>query len=220
MNKIYIINANQLNNEDVFYKYYQKMSDFRKEKINRHKISTDKNRSLAAGILIDNFLKSIGLSEKNIAFEFSKNGKPYFKEPQNIFFNLSHSGDYAICVFSDKEIGCDLENINKGHINIAKRVLTQRELEKLNSFKSGKEKEEIFFRFWTLKESYIKYLGTGLSKSLTSFEIDFDKFDKPFLVFSEQSPSLFFKEISYNNYKIAICTENKNFSTNLNHIEL
>ena len=38
-----------------------------------------------------------------------ENGKPYFVEHRDIYFNLSHSGEYAVCVIGNTENGIDIE---------------------------------------------------------------------------------------------------------------
>ena len=61
-------------------------------------------------------------------------GKPYFKEIPGIRFNLSHSGDYIACAFSDLEIGLDLQICSAPHLSvmrIAKRFFTGQEYEAL-----------------------------------------------------------------------------------------
>ena len=36
-------------------------------------------------------------------------GKPFIVGVENVFFNISHSGDYVVCSVSDREIGIDIE---------------------------------------------------------------------------------------------------------------
>ena len=46
------------------------------------------------------------------------------------------------------------------------------EQEYIFSVKNDAEKAARFTEIWTLKESYLKYLGCGLSQSLESFAVD------------------------------------------------
>jgi len=169
MLQLKIFNIDKLNNEDLFYAYYSDMSSVRKNKIDRCRQENDKKRSLGVGILIDEFLQGYNLREKDIEYRTNESGKPYFEE---FYFNASHSGKYAVCAFSDKEVGCDIEVSGKKNLCVAKRFFTEEE----QNYIFNKSIEDViankrFVRLWTLKESYLKYLGVGLTKSLSSFSI-------------------------------------------------
>jgi len=97
----------------------------------------------------------------DLAFSFGSHGKPYLANHKDIFFNLSHAGERAMCVLSDVEVGCDVEKVRKGKTAIAERFFHKDELRMLASLPNEDEKDELFFRFWTLKESLIKASGDG-----------------------------------------------------------
>lgn len=88
-----------------------------------------------------------------------ENGKPYFSEYRNIYFNISHSGDMAVCALGGMELGVDIERMRAVKEGMIRRVLTGREREWLTR---SADKEEAFIRLWTLKESYVKATGEGL----------------------------------------------------------
>jgi len=87
-----------------------------------------------------------------------------------ICFNLSHANGLTSCaVVLDHEIGIDVEDsIRKIDINIADRFFSRQESEYLGQTRE-KDKKNVFFDFWTLKESYIKAKGKGLSIPLDKF---------------------------------------------------
>lgn len=39
---------------------------------------------------------------------------------------------------------------------------------------AGDAQDELFFRYWSVKESFLKYTGSGLSSPLSGFEVRFD----------------------------------------------
>lgn len=166
MLKLRIFNSDKLNNEETFWEYYEQMPPERKRKIDKCMQSDDKKCSLAAGILIQEFLNENNYKGDCVDYKVNEKGKPYF---DGICFNVSHSGRYAVCVFSDREAGCDIELLNVKNLRVAERYFT--ESEKAFIFGQGSEDSmnERFVRLWTLKESYLKYFGTGLSKPLSSF---------------------------------------------------
>lgn len=141
------------------------------KKIKRYKFKNDKILSLGAAILLDIGLKRIG--ERNIKIIHNDYGKPYFKDFEKINFNISHSGEYVVCCFSDKEIGVDIEKIRNHNIEIAKSFFCETEFNYIKKF-NGYEQSKAFLRLWTMKESYVKKIGVGLHMPLNKFEIKLD----------------------------------------------
>ena len=100
---------------------------------------------------------------------YGENGKPYFKD-SDIHFNISHSGDYVVCALSPFETGCDIEKKSENGLKVAGRF-AKREYDDIMSKKTDEEKTELFYRYWTLKEGYMKATGLGMRLALDSFEI-------------------------------------------------
>lgn len=93
-------------------------------------------------------------------------GKPFCD--CKIHFNISHSGDYALCGFSKNNIGLDIECINADYVNIAYDFFPKEEALEIEML--GKEQQAICFtEMWVRKESFIKAIGKGLSMDLRSF---------------------------------------------------
>ncbi len=166
--KIYALNSSVFDDESLFYKKYNMMSEYRKKKINSHKQPEDKKLSLAAGVLTDIGLSEFSLNERNMHYCENKNGKPYLRDYKDIFFSLSHSGKWALAVFSDEETGCDIQEIKDINLNIANRFFTENERDYING---SEDKTDSFFEVWVRKESLIKALGTGFSAPFNSFDV-------------------------------------------------
>ena len=120
-------------------------------------------KSLGAGIIIRTILKENGLSENNI--KYTENEKPI---ADNCYFNISHAGDYVVGVSFDREVGCDIEKIVDAPLEIADRFFYSGEAEYIAA---SEDKNRAFFKLWTLKESYMKMTGRGMSIPLDSFEV-------------------------------------------------
>jgi len=123
-------------------------------------------------------LLSYGLfKEKGIIYEDEpviKNpwGKPSMQNHPEIRYNISHSGNCIACVISDKyEVGIDVEKVRSFNPYAAKKICTSWELERIYS---DSDPNREFFRIWTLKESYTKAIGKGLSYPMkdVNFVID------------------------------------------------
>ena len=100
-------------------------------------------------------------------------GKPSLAEHPEIQYNLSHGDGIAACIVGEKECGIDCERVRTYHVNVVKRVFSEAEKALIENMEES-EKDLLFFRLWTLKESYIKALGTGLSYPLTKAEFILD----------------------------------------------
>lgn len=152
----------------------QKVSSDRREKILRMRNEAAKLRSLAAGNLLHYALcEKLGLSfehTKPFSIGYGEKGKPYLTEYPGIHFNLSHSGDYVCCAVGDMPVGVDIQEKVKVHEKLAERFFTPADQRMLSEC-GEEERQALFFRMWSIKESYLKLTGEGLSGGLAEFEI-------------------------------------------------
>lgn len=232
MLEIYAYDIRNLLNKNEYETRLANASSCRKEKINKCTLQQKALENLAAAAVIDEAVKQFGLREKQINYGFGEVGKPYIKSVckdadsfanniKNIHFNISHSGDYAVCVVSDREVGIDIQKIEKPNLQVAKRFFAKKEYEYILNQPDEKSKTEAFYRIWTLKESFVKAVGVGINLPFDSFEFDMSE-EKVCLkqitggkeVFDEISYS--FKEVSLSQthiigkredelYKMAVC---------------
>lgn len=198
--KLYRININDLDDPQQNKGLLESVGVERRKKILRYYMSEDRKRSLGAGIIIEQILKENGLSEDHL--KYSENGKPV---ADNLFFNVSHAGDYVVGVSSDCDVGCDIEKNIDAPIEIAEHYFNQSEIEYI---KSESDKNKAFFTLWTLKESYMKMTGMGMSLPLDSFEII--KTEKGFILGRSQEKHGFFKTIEFDDHIFSICSEKEN----------
>lgn len=105
----------------------------------------------------------LGISPSLVKLGRRKKGKPYSIDDPGLYFNMSNSGEFVAIVFSrDSEVGIDIEKIRPIHDldEMIAKNFTRREIK----FITAKPEEKIsrFFRFWTIKESYLKAIGEGM----------------------------------------------------------
>jgi phosphopantetheine--protein transferase-like protein len=86
-------------------------------------------------------------------------GKPDFEGPYH--FSLSHGKTLAVAALADRPVGVDVEFLRPCHPRLADRVLCATERKALDE---AHDRDETLLRFWTLKEAYVKLLGTGLQR--------------------------------------------------------
>lgn len=135
-------------------------------------------RRLISSLLIRRIIRDeLNIPETNITFTYNKYGKPFLNESDFFHFNISHSGDWIVCVIDKHEIGVDIEKIQPIDLDIAKEFFSSQEYNYIMS-KPFNERTYAFYEIWTLKESYLKAIGKGLSIPLKSFTIkkENDKF--------------------------------------------
>lgn len=106
----------------------------------------------------------------------SKNeyGKPYLSAHPDIFFNISHTDNFVVCGFAEREIGIDAEIIGTYPAAVFRKVFTADEVALIENAPDENRQQEMFARLWTLKESRIKEAGMGFSMSPVDFSFDID----------------------------------------------
>ena len=129
----------------------------------------------------------------HIKLAYNKFGKPHLasSEASEVAFSISHSGDRALIAFTARgSIGVDLEyccrQSAEDYRDIAQRFFAPEEIELLFQLPITEQKRA-FFDCWTLKESFIKAVGKGLSLSLQSFAVHFPPWGKGELIRPKQS---------------------------------
>ena len=172
---LYIAGIDEIPNDD----FTEAISEYRLKKAKNYKNEDDRKLSILSSLLLDKALKKHDLSERDMKYTFNAYGKPYFANAEDLHFSISHSGEYAMVVLSDKEIGCDIQQIKNINLSIADRFFTAEERKYVKC-------TENFFRIWTLKESFIKAIGKGLALPLNSFSIKGLDSDKPYCEYNRE----------------------------------
>ncbi len=177
----------------------------------------DKIRALIGEILIRTLVaEKLNISNNHIIFKKNQYGKPYLKEHPEFSFNISHSGDFVVCAIDDKPVGIDIEQIKHiAYEGIVKSFFSASELDNIAKEDSNVQLSK-FYEIWTLKESYIKCCGQGLSMPLKSFSIDVDQYENIKVIIHHEHKEHTFKSFDVEpDYKMAVCSLNKEISNNI-----
>lgn len=169
--KTYILDTSLLEDSSLFALGMQKVSSFRYSKVEKMKFEDGKRLSLGCGLLLRYALINQG-QDPDLPIALTKYGKPYIQSGSNLQFNLSHSGNRAVCSISNCPVGCDIEMLKSPSLNIAKRFFSSMENKILAGTADPDEKEKLFFKIWTMKESFVKCTGKGLSEDFASFSVN------------------------------------------------
>lgn len=175
----------------------------KRARINKFYHWQDAQRTLLGYSMISYLLtREFGLEKEKICFHFDEYGKPRIEEKE-VFFNLSHAGEWIVCGISHKIIGVDVEQITAIDLTLAERFFAPVEVADL--FQLPRElRDDYFFKLWTLKESYIKAEGRGISIPLNSFW--FQLFQDEIIFSSESTQDWQFKLYNLDrNHQLAVC---------------
>ena len=162
---------------------------------------------------IQRLLTLLGLKTAvyNIETRIGTNGKPYISNHEDICFNMSQSNRMVACAISNREIGIDIEKKDPLiDLKIADTFFINSEYQ---TVKKSENSIDEFFKYWVLKESYMKYTGLGFLLKTETFEIidDEDGFkvrnQNPDL--KEDEDKIKFSFFDLNPYKLAISSEDE-----------
>ncbi len=151
---------------EIYNALYALTDAQRQLRADRYLQFVDKVRCVAAGALLRYAVKrSLGLDTFETGAD--SNGKPFVIGAPDFHFNLSHAGKWVVIACADTPVGIDVEQVdaNKAISSIAGRFYSPDEQDYVL------DSPERFFEVWTAKESYIKYVGTGLKMGLDSFSV-------------------------------------------------
>lgn len=167
---LYTADITPLYDETLYAAAYRLASPARREKTDRYRFLKDKCLSLGAFLLLRHACNTFGFSLENEVITAGDWEKPYFQSGR-AEFSLSHSGERVMCALCDLPVGCDVQQEGPAETDIAKRFFHPEEYAALCACGTEEAKKELFYRFWTLKESFIKCIGRGLSQPLDSFAV-------------------------------------------------
>lgn len=137
-------------------------------------------------------LEKTGKKPLALEYTYGENGKPYFKNyPWH--FNLSHSGEYILCVMSEHEVGVDIQQERPlKDDRIARRFFSEEENRALAACETKQERQKLFYRMWAFKEAYGKLTGQGIAAVLAQCN-------------SESLREYIIEEYQVKDYQIAVC---------------
>ncbi len=107
---------------------------------------------------------------------FGKPGLVPGASTQDLRFNLSHSGELALCAVAvGREVGIDVERMHGGRdlTAIAERFFSPPEAAALRATDEGR-RARAFFKYWTRKEAFVKARGLGLLMPLDQFSVSLE----------------------------------------------
>ena len=164
----------EIHNTEILAAYEKLLTKEEKARQGRFHFERHRRQYLVTRALVRTTLsRYTGVEPRDWRFSTNEYGRPEISAPGGLpllRFNLSHTDGLIACAVVLKwDIGVDVEDMKrKGQtVEIAERFFSPMEVKDLRMLESGKRGR--FFDYWTLKESYIKARGKGLSIPLEQF---------------------------------------------------
>ncbi len=181
---VWFCHPDEITDDATLDEYLSILSNEEREKYQRFHFEKDSHSYLVSHALVRKVLsRYCDVQPEAWRFSFNRHGKPEISssiECPDIKFNLSHADGMSACVVSlNNDCGVDVENIHrKNKLNaVAERMFAEQEA-KIMSACDESEVQKSFFDFWTLREAYVKAVGTGLGGSSKEFYFTISAADK------------------------------------------
>lgn len=182
----YIINCLNIKNitQEEIILFQTVVSESRKRKAGRFVRDADGIRCICGELLLRYSLYQKYERFCEVELCYNRFGKPSLKGIGQMHFNISHSGDWVGIAYGIDEVGLDIEKIDVGEMKFAGidaernpvfwQAFHRDEKLWLRQFNED-ERAKQAIRLWTVKESYLKYIGTGLATAMDSFAVFIDQ---------------------------------------------
>lgn len=164
------------------------------------KLSAVQQSESAYAFLKEKLSDYLKINSEEIEIRKDNKGCPHIVDIENIYISISHTEGLIACAFSDSRVGVDVEKVKPRRKSVEKRVFTENETVLLNN---AENEDKAFFTLWTLKESYLKAIGTGFADNAKT--VEFISIENP--IKADKKDFGFFTEC-FDGYVISVC-ENK-----------
>ena len=168
MIEVYLLNLASRLDEPV-EKFLHYFTARRQENILRYKFTADRNRTLWAELLVRAVIaKKFSRTVEEIQIERDLNGKPYVVDG-SLMISLAHSDNWAACSVGEVPSGVDVEENFSDALTVAENFFTAQEYRQLCKLE-GRTRGEKFLSFWTIKESFVKFIGRGIDDDFAAID--------------------------------------------------
>lgn len=156
---IYLADVKNADANALYEKFKLKLEPRRITRIENCMNDKEKKLIICTGVLLQGVLARFGVSSDAIGY--GPHDKPYIKERGDVFFNISHSGNFVMIAVSGQPIGIDIQKPIPYKEALINSLCAMEERDLL-----GQDLVKQLNRVWAVKESYTKLTGEGSSKSL------------------------------------------------------
>lgn len=168
----------EISDPRLLSRYRELMSEDERRRESGFRFDRDRKCHVVTRALVRTVLsRYAAIAPADWAFSANAYGRPrianHHEDAEGLDFNVSHTrGLIAMAVSRHRELGIDVENVGTPHASpdLADQILSREELEAFSGVPEDRRQRR-FLEYWTLKESYIKARGQGLSIPLDGFSV-------------------------------------------------
>ncbi|MFT4926145.1 MAG: 4'-phosphopantetheinyl transferase [Phenylobacterium sp.] len=177
---LWLVKPDEIASQPLLAAYDQLMSESERKKQQRFSSAKSRHDALITRAFVRTVLSKYAPLAQPVLpaqwlFTSTNKGKPEIANaPIPLLFNLSHTQGLIVCAVAlTIDIGVDVEYLPRKNatMKIAEHKFSATEIAELKSQPEANQHRR-FFDYWTLKESYIKAVGDGLSIPLDQFSFD------------------------------------------------
>lgn len=195
MIKTWMADISPLYEEKCYRKYYNRAPEFRRKKADALRMHEKKAQSIGVWSVFAAMKETYHIAEHAV-------------------YNFSHSGKLVMCSVAieptEKKVrlGCDVEAMKLLNLAVAERYFCQREYGYIMAGENSEVRNDRFYRYWVLKESFLKATRKGMALDMHSFELELGISPKMRKQPEEFSERYYYKELElpWRDYKAAVCS--------------
>ena len=152
------------------------LTDDERARIDRFRFARDRRAGLVTRALVRVVLsRYCGVPPARWRFRAGGHGRPEIAAPvSQLRFNVSHTDGLVVCLVGrGRELGADAESLGRDRrwLDLAERFFAPAEARALREIPPARRRRR-FLEYWTLKESYVKARGRGLTLPLSGCRFD------------------------------------------------
>lgn len=165
---IWYVHTDGIEDERLFDEYRARLPQEELERAGQFLLERSRLEYLVTRMLVRSVLSHYtGLDLAEWRFTRNTYGKPEVGSPADLplSFNLSHAAGLVVCaVTGGRDVGIDAESRSRRmeHLTLARRFFASSEADAIERAPPERQ-ADLFLRFWTLKEAFIKARGMGMS---------------------------------------------------------
>ncbi len=171
---LWVVEPERVTEPRLLAAYLELLSEDERARHQRFRFEKHRHQFLVSHALVRATLSRYApVAPRDWRFTTNAYGRPDIAAGQGpgLRFNLSHTDGMAVCAVAlDTDVGADVEHAGRPGqtVELAESFFSPVEVAALRALPVERQRER-FFDFWTLKESYIKARGAGLSLPLEQF---------------------------------------------------
>ena len=175
---LWCANFEQIRGPELEAAYFRLLSPAERVRQSRFHFDRDRHRFLVTRALVRTVLSRYAhVAARDWQFATNAHGRPRIANPDSdpgcrgLTFNVSHTEDLiVVAIARGTRLGVDAEFVDgrNADLDIAQNFFAPMEVSELRALPAALRPRR-FFELWTLKESYIKARGEGLSIALDQF---------------------------------------------------